>query len=72
MSTYNWLDLQTLESQPIMPKNLPDRWLRKFKEHVLHIGRDVYECNVYDNAHNIFISSPSKSALNARQIDGLI
>ena len=23
MSTYNWLDLQTLESQPIMPKNLP-------------------------------------------------
>jgi hypothetical protein len=23
MSTCNWLDLQTLGSQPIMPKNLP-------------------------------------------------
>ena len=28
MSTYNWLDLQTLGSQPIMPKNLPDHCLR--------------------------------------------
>jgi hypothetical protein len=27
MSTCNWLDLQTLGSQPIsMPKNLPDHW----------------------------------------------
>ena len=24
MSTCNWLDLQTLGSQPVMPKNLPD------------------------------------------------
>ena len=24
MSTCNWLDLQTLGSEPIMPKNLPD------------------------------------------------
>ena len=24
MSTYNRLDLQTLGSQPVMPKNLPD------------------------------------------------
>ena len=26
MSTYNRLDLQTIGSQPIMPKNLPDHW----------------------------------------------
>ena len=26
MSTCNWLDLQTLGSQPIMPKNLSDHW----------------------------------------------
>ena len=26
MSTCNRLDLQTLESQPIMPKNLSDQW----------------------------------------------
>ena len=26
MSTYNRLDLRTLGSQPIMPKNLPDHW----------------------------------------------
>ena len=26
MSTCNRLDLQTLGSQPIMPKNLPDQW----------------------------------------------
>ena len=24
MSTYDWLDLQTLGSQPTMPKNLPN------------------------------------------------
>ena len=28
MSTCNWLDLQILGSQPVMPKNLPDHWLR--------------------------------------------
>ena len=27
MSTCNWLDLQTLGSQPIMPKNLPGHCL---------------------------------------------
>ena len=27
MSTCNWLDLQTLGSQPIMPKNLPNHCL---------------------------------------------
>ena len=27
MSTCNRLDLQTLGSQPVMPKNLPDHWL---------------------------------------------
>ena len=26
MSTWNRLDLQTLESQPVMPNNLPDHW----------------------------------------------
>jgi hypothetical protein len=26
MSTCNWLDLQALGSQLIMPKNLPDHW----------------------------------------------
>ena len=26
MSTGNRLDLQTLGSQPVMPKNLPDHW----------------------------------------------
>jgi hypothetical protein len=39
MSTCNWLDLQTLGSQPIMPKNLPDHWslpelLRILKENL--------------------------------------
>ena len=29
MSTCNRLDLQTLGSQPIMPKNLPDHWSRR-------------------------------------------
>ena len=29
MSTCNRLDLQTLESQPVMPKNLPDHWLER-------------------------------------------
>ena len=28
MSTCDRLDLQTLGSQPVMPKNLPDHWLR--------------------------------------------
>ena len=27
MSTCNRLDFQTLGSQPVMPKNLPDQWL---------------------------------------------
>ena len=27
MWTYNRLDLRTLGSRPIMPKNLPDNWL---------------------------------------------
>ena len=27
MSTCNRLDLQTLGSQPVMPKNLPDHWV---------------------------------------------
>ena len=26
MSRCNWLDLQALGSQPVMPKNLPDHW----------------------------------------------
>jgi hypothetical protein len=29
MSTCNRLDLQTLGSQPILPKNLPDHWCRE-------------------------------------------
>ena len=28
MSTYNRLDLQTLRSQPVMPKNLPNHWFK--------------------------------------------
>jgi hypothetical protein len=28
MSTCNRLDLQTLGSQPVMPKNLPDHWAK--------------------------------------------
>ena len=31
MSTCNRLDLQTLGSQPIMPKNLPDHWCTSYK-----------------------------------------
>jgi hypothetical protein len=27
MSTCNWLDLQTLRSQPIMPETIPSHWL---------------------------------------------
>jgi hypothetical protein len=30
MSTCNRLDLQTLGSQPIMPKNLPEHWSAPF------------------------------------------
>ena len=30
MPTCNWLDLQTLGSQPIMPKNLPNHWCYVF------------------------------------------
>ena len=26
MSAYNRLDLQTLRSQPVIPKNLPEHW----------------------------------------------
>ena len=29
MSTCNRLDLQTLGSQPVMPKNLPDHWTKE-------------------------------------------
>ena len=37
MSTCNGLDLQTLESQPIMPKNLPDHYLRVSLTSWIHI-----------------------------------
>ena len=37
MSTCNRLDLQTLGSQPLMPKNLPDRSLLQIAEAELHI-----------------------------------
>ena len=32
MSTCYWLDLESLGSQPIMPKNLPDHYLEANKE----------------------------------------
>ena len=32
LSTYNRLDLQTLGSQPVMPKNLPGHWSTGTKE----------------------------------------
>ena len=31
MSTCNWLDLQALGSQPVMPKNLSDHWSERLK-----------------------------------------
>ena len=34
MSTCNQLDLQTLGSQPIMPKNLPDHWFQSTKTYL--------------------------------------
>ena len=44
MSTCNRLDLQTLGSQPIMPKNLPDHCLRMPEGHHLHsISRIVID-----------------------------
>jgi hypothetical protein len=36
MSTCNWLDLQTLGSQPIMPKNLPEHWCEVAQETLKH------------------------------------
>ena len=33
MWTCNWLDLQTLGSQPVMLKNLPDHWREREREH---------------------------------------
>ena len=36
MSTWNRLDLQTLGSQPVMPKNLPDHW--RCDEHGITVG----------------------------------
>ena len=36
MSTCNRLDLQALGSQPVMPKNLPDRWPRPWLRSLGH------------------------------------
>ena len=40
MSTCNWLDLQTLGSQLVMPKNLPDHCSRHRHGH-FNIGHDL-------------------------------
>ena len=40
MSTCNWLDLQTLGSQPVMPKNLPDHCL----EACIYVSRCHMTC----------------------------
>ena len=35
LSTCNWLDLQTLGFQPLMPKNLPDHWEGEIDDHLM-------------------------------------
>ena len=41
MWTCNWLDLQTLGYQPVMPKNLPDHWYKDVKNGMKWLGFKV-------------------------------
>ena len=55
MSTCNRLDLQTLGTQPIMPKNLPDHWSSETKvaQEVLLFRVACSSCG--DSIHNSMI-----------------
>jgi hypothetical protein len=44
MSTCNWLELQTLGSQPVMPKNLPDHWCHINKK-PMHASFQACQCS---------------------------
>ena len=49
MSTWNWLDLQTLWCQPVMPKNLlADRWMAvsSMGVDVMSMGVAVIKCKI--------------------------
>ena len=47
MSTCNRLDLQTLESPPVMPKSLPDHWFRRLMTSSLSYSMHIYvKCQV--------------------------
>ena len=46
MSTCNRLDLQTIGSQPVMPKNLPDHWVRRISRFsqvlLVIVGEEIF------------------------------
>ena len=46
MSTCNRLDLQTIGSQSIMPKNLPDHWVRRISRFsqvlLVRVGKEIF------------------------------
>ena len=46
MSTCNRFDLQTLGSQLIMPKNLPDHWVGTYVCDILRLGLLMNECTL--------------------------
>ena len=45
MSTCNRLDLQTLGSQPVMPKNLPNHWNEGKRKRKGREGKDMQHNN---------------------------
>ena len=64
MSTCNRLDLQTLRSQPIMPKNLPDHWLEPDGKSGV-IG--AWEASLSDD----WCADPVSASAIARKVDRL-
>ena len=65
MSTCNWLDLQTLGSQPIMPKNLPHHCVAR-----IPLPCNFMSCRHCGNGDNFaFLAScPSTLAIAIRPI----
>ena len=64
MSTRNQLDLQTLGSQPIMPKNLPNHW----KERVLSTtcAREVFAKVPFRSALHWFVVEKETFSFNSQ------
>ena len=54
-TTCNWLDLQTLGSQPIMPKNLPDHWTDHVqKSSPMDTALNVQDCSLQNPSNAIW------------------